>query len=163
MAKWRVSSLARELGRTSKEVITWLNDHGEYVKTPSSTLESPVAAKVMAAFEGVDDVAPIGEGPFADGPTLAYSTDEGLAEAPGSEWLVKVRFRDREEGYCHAPTHDHPSDFTPYMGSAIRFSSRAAALHRSYQVQDQRRNVVHVEVVMRPRSFVQQYGGSGRA
>jgi translation initiation factor IF-2 len=37
----------------SKQLIEWLNNNGEYVKTPSSTVEAPVVAKVQAAFPSV--------------------------------------------------------------------------------------------------------------
>jgi len=53
VAKARVSALAKEVGKTSKELIEWLNNNGEYVKTPSSTVEAPVVAKVYAAFPKV--------------------------------------------------------------------------------------------------------------
>ena len=45
-----MSALAKEIGRTSKELIEWLNNNGEYVKTPSSTVEAAVVAKVYEAF-----------------------------------------------------------------------------------------------------------------
>ena len=47
MAKARVSALAKEVGLQSKQLIEWLNNNGEYVKTPSSTIEAPVVAKVL--------------------------------------------------------------------------------------------------------------------
>jgi translation initiation factor IF-2 len=50
VAKQRVSALAKEVGMPSKQLIEWLNNNGEYVKTPSSTVEAPVVAKVYAAF-----------------------------------------------------------------------------------------------------------------
>ena len=43
MAKARVSALAKEVGLQSKQLIEWLNNNGEYVKTPSSTIEAPAA------------------------------------------------------------------------------------------------------------------------
>jgi translation initiation factor IF-2 len=53
VAKARVSALAKEIGLPSKQLIEWLNSNGEYVKTPSSTVEAPVIAKVHAAFPTV--------------------------------------------------------------------------------------------------------------
>ena len=53
MAKERVSALAKQIGMPSKQLIEWLNNNGEYVKTPSSTVEAPVVAKVFAAFPPV--------------------------------------------------------------------------------------------------------------
>src|SRR3954454_2434600 len=57
MAKARVSALAKDIGKTSKELIEWLNANGEYVKTPSSTVEAPVVAKVLSAFPKLDKAA----------------------------------------------------------------------------------------------------------
>lgn len=42
----RVHELAKELGYDSKEIIQVLRDHGEYVKTASSTIEDIVARKI---------------------------------------------------------------------------------------------------------------------
>lgn len=61
MAKHRVSALAKELGTTSAYLIRWLNDHGEYVKTPSSTLETPVVVNVSAQFEAEKAAPPDGD------------------------------------------------------------------------------------------------------
>ncbi|MGH3911040.1 MAG: translation initiation factor IF-2 N-terminal domain-containing protein, partial [Pseudonocardiaceae bacterium] len=44
--KARVHELAKELGVTSKEVLSKLADLGEYVKSASSTVEAPVARKL---------------------------------------------------------------------------------------------------------------------
>ncbi|WP_277101679.1 translation initiation factor IF-2 [Cutibacterium granulosum] len=46
MAKVRVYELAKELGLTSKQLLGKLNDMGEYVKSASSTLETPVVRRV---------------------------------------------------------------------------------------------------------------------
>ncbi|MFN2536637.1 MAG: translation initiation factor IF-2 [Mycobacteriales bacterium] len=48
--KARVHELAKELGMESKALLSWLNDHGEFVKSASSTIEPPVARKVREAF-----------------------------------------------------------------------------------------------------------------
>ncbi|WP_062134800.1 translation initiation factor IF-2 [Demequina aestuarii] len=50
MAKPRVHEIAKELGVPSKALITKLNELGEYVKGPSSTLEAPVVRKAREAF-----------------------------------------------------------------------------------------------------------------
>ena len=83
MAKERVSALAKQVGKTSKELIEWLNNNGEYVKTPSSTIEAPVVAKVLAAFPKV------AAGDSADGgaaapakKTAAAKTAQKAAPAP---------------------------------------------------------------------------------
>ena len=46
MAKPRVHEIAKEVGITSKELLNKLNEMGEYVRGPSSTLESPVVRKI---------------------------------------------------------------------------------------------------------------------
>jgi len=46
VAKVRVYELAKELGLTSKQLLGKLNDMGEYVKSASSTLETPVVRRV---------------------------------------------------------------------------------------------------------------------
>ncbi|MDR8018016.1 translation initiation factor IF-2 [Nesterenkonia aerolata] len=50
MAKARVHELAKELGITSKDALAKLQEMGEFVKSPSSTVEPPVAKKLRAAF-----------------------------------------------------------------------------------------------------------------
>ncbi|MDN4483704.1 translation initiation factor IF-2 [Demequina lignilytica] len=50
MAKPRVHEIAKELGVSSKDLIAKLNELGEYVKGPSSTLEAPVVRKARDAF-----------------------------------------------------------------------------------------------------------------
>ncbi|HTF52504.1 MAG TPA: translation initiation factor IF-2 N-terminal domain-containing protein, partial [Pseudonocardia sp.] len=48
--KARVHELAKELGVTSKQVLSKLQDLGEYVKSPSSTVEAPVARKLRESL-----------------------------------------------------------------------------------------------------------------
>ncbi|HVM28285.1 MAG TPA: translation initiation factor IF-2 N-terminal domain-containing protein, partial [Mycobacteriales bacterium] len=48
--KARVHELAKELGQSSKDVLSWLKDNGEFVKSASSTVEAPVARKLREAF-----------------------------------------------------------------------------------------------------------------
>ena len=50
MAKMRVHEIASELGLDTKVVMSRLRELGEYVKSPSSTLEAPVVRKVRASF-----------------------------------------------------------------------------------------------------------------
>ncbi|MGO2654931.1 MAG: translation initiation factor IF-2 N-terminal domain-containing protein, partial [Pseudoclavibacter sp.] len=61
MAKPRVHEIAKQLGVTSKELLAKLNDMGEFVKGPSSSLEPPVVRKLKAAFpqqKSADDKKP---------------------------------------------------------------------------------------------------------
>nr|WP_275889236.1 translation initiation factor IF-2 [Nakamurella flavida] len=48
--KARVHELAKELGKTSKEIMAKLTDLGEFVKSPSSTIEAPVVRKLRDAY-----------------------------------------------------------------------------------------------------------------
>ncbi|MFD1232989.1 translation initiation factor IF-2 N-terminal domain-containing protein, partial [Pseudonocardia benzenivorans] len=50
--KARVHELAKELGLSSKQVLSKLQDLGEYVKSPSSTVEAPVARKLRESVAG---------------------------------------------------------------------------------------------------------------
>ncbi|TWP34388.1 translation initiation factor IF-2 [Leekyejoonella antrihumi] len=46
MAKVRVHELAKELGIESKQLLSYLKEQGEFVKTASSTIEAPVVRKI---------------------------------------------------------------------------------------------------------------------
>ena len=48
--KARVHELAKELGVTSKDVLSKLSELGEFVKSASSTVEAPVARRLREAF-----------------------------------------------------------------------------------------------------------------
>lgn len=50
MAKPRVHEIAKDLGITSKEAVSKLQELGEFVKSASSTVEPPVEKKLRAAF-----------------------------------------------------------------------------------------------------------------
>ena len=52
MAKPRVHEIAKEIGKTSKDLLAWLGENGEYVRGPSSTLEAPVVRRIREAFGG---------------------------------------------------------------------------------------------------------------
>lgn len=51
MARMRVHELAKELGIESKEMLAYLKDAGEFVKSASSVVESPVVKRMMERFE----------------------------------------------------------------------------------------------------------------
>ncbi|WP_243753438.1 translation initiation factor IF-2 N-terminal domain-containing protein, partial [Mycolicibacterium sp. CBMA 213] len=48
--KARVSQLAKELGVPAREILAWLSDSGEHVKSASSTVERPVARRLRAHY-----------------------------------------------------------------------------------------------------------------
>ncbi|HJQ43697.1 MAG TPA: translation initiation factor IF-2 N-terminal domain-containing protein, partial [Jatrophihabitantaceae bacterium] len=56
--KVRVSALAKEIGITSKEALAKLTELGEYVKSPSSTVEAPVARRLREAFPDAKPAEP---------------------------------------------------------------------------------------------------------
>ncbi|OKI14751.1 translation initiation factor IF-2 [Saccharothrix sp. CB00851] len=62
--KARVHELAKELGVTSKELLSKLADQGEYVKSASSTVEAPVARRLRDAYaKGESKPKPAGARP----------------------------------------------------------------------------------------------------
>jgi translation initiation factor IF-2 len=98
VAKERVSALAKQIGMPSKQLIEWLNNNGEYVKTPSSTVEAPVVAKVFAAFPPVAEAekpapkpkkaaaAPVAEAPEAPpAPEPVLETPAAVIPEPPAE------------------------------------------------------------------------------
>ena len=52
MAKPRVHEVAKELGVSSKDVMTRLTDMGEFVRSASSTLEAPVIRRLREQLGG---------------------------------------------------------------------------------------------------------------
>ncbi|GAB3822440.1 hypothetical protein GCM10028820_33030 [Tessaracoccus terricola] len=57
MAKPRVHEIAKEIGITSKELLNKLNEMGEYVRGPSSTLEAPVVRRLRESLSGPSEEA----------------------------------------------------------------------------------------------------------
>jgi translation initiation factor IF-2 len=86
VAKERVSTLAKQVGMPSKQLIEWLNNNGEYVKTPSSTVEAPVVAKVYAAFPPVAEA----EKPAPKAAKKAAPVPEAPAEPVAAEPAAPV-------------------------------------------------------------------------
>ncbi|WP_442922786.1 translation initiation factor IF-2 N-terminal domain-containing protein, partial [Microbacterium sp. TNHR37B] len=63
MAKPRVHEIASELGVDSKVALAKLKELGEFVKSPSSTIEPPVARKLRAALEAEGAAKPADAAP----------------------------------------------------------------------------------------------------
>ncbi|RMB59780.1 translation initiation factor IF-2 [Tessaracoccus antarcticus] len=72
MAKPRVHEIAKEVGITSKELLNKLNEMGEYVRGPSSTLEAPVVRKLRETLGTTDK------------PEAAPAADARPAATPGA-------------------------------------------------------------------------------
>ncbi|MFO7244151.1 MAG: translation initiation factor IF-2 N-terminal domain-containing protein, partial [Actinomycetes bacterium] len=83
MAKPRVHEIAKELGIPAKDLIAKLGELGEYVKSPSSTLEAPVVRKLREAFPAPAP-APEPE-PAPAAPKPAPKPAAPAAEAPAPE------------------------------------------------------------------------------
>ncbi|OCG74333.1 translation initiation factor IF-2 [Microbacterium sediminis] len=93
MAKPRVHEIAAELGVDSKVALAKLKDLGEFVKSPSSTIEPPVARKLRAALEA-DGVAKPADGgakpgaprktPARPGPARPAAKPAAPAPAPAA-------------------------------------------------------------------------------
>ena len=73
MAKVRVYELAKELGIESKVVMAKLQELGEFVRSPSSTVEAPVVRKLREAFPA--DAAPAAVAPAKPAKTAALAHD----------------------------------------------------------------------------------------
>ena len=78
MAKPRVHELAKELDPTGKKVtskviLAWLKDQGEFVKAASSAVEPPVARRVREHFAAQVQEAPADT--QADKPAKSANTD----------------------------------------------------------------------------------------
>ncbi|TLM85326.1 translation initiation factor IF-2 [Pseudarthrobacter sp. NamE5] len=78
MAKVRVHELAKELGITSKDAVTKLQELGEFVRSASSTIEAPVVRKLRNAFP---DAAPKASAPAA-APKAAAPAAEARPSTP---------------------------------------------------------------------------------
>ncbi|TLP75786.1 translation initiation factor IF-2 [Nesterenkonia sphaerica] len=83
MAKARVHEIAKEIGVSSKEALAKLQEMGEFVKSPSSTVEPPVAKKLRAAFPKAETPAekPAAK-PAPKKPAAPRSAKPGPAKKP---------------------------------------------------------------------------------
>ncbi|MFP3713590.1 translation initiation factor IF-2 [Puerhibacterium sp. TATVAM-FAB25] len=79
MAKIRVSALAKELGKTSKELLAALKEAGEYVSSASSTLEAPVERSMREKFK---DSAPAARSEAPAKPAAKPAPKPAAAAAP---------------------------------------------------------------------------------
>ncbi|SEE57078.1 translation initiation factor IF-2 [Arthrobacter alpinus] len=90
MAKARVHELAKELGITSKEAVSKLQELGEFVRSASSTIEAPVVKKLRDAFPmsasagESKPAAPAPAAPKAAEPKAPAATQESAPAAPSA-------------------------------------------------------------------------------
>lgn len=59
MAKLRVHELAKELGITSKDLLAYLKEKGEFVKAASSTIEAPIVRQVREDLGNKAEASPV--------------------------------------------------------------------------------------------------------
>ena len=89
MSKVRVHELAKELGVSSKDVLTKLQELGEFVKSASSTVEAPVVRKLkeaMPAVEAPAKKAPAKKAPAKKAvPTPTQELESTTGETPAAE------------------------------------------------------------------------------
>ncbi|MCX6497556.1 MAG: translation initiation factor IF-2, partial [Arthrobacter sp.] len=83
MAKVRVHELAKELGITSKDAVTKLQELGEFVRSASSTIEAPVVRKLRNAYPDAA-AAPKSEAPASAPKTSPAATRPAPAPAPAA-------------------------------------------------------------------------------
>jgi len=81
VAKPRVHEIASELGVDSKVALAKLKELGEFVKSPSSTIEPPVARKLRAALEAEVGAKPAEAKPSAAKPAAKPSPAKPAAPA----------------------------------------------------------------------------------
>lgn len=106
--KARVHELAKELGVTAKEVLSRLSEHGEFVKSASSTVEGPVARRLREEYQaenpaggrrGADGRSPASAKPFTTSPVRPTVSRTAVSPAaprrltPSQAASVCKRFR----------------------------------------------------------------------
>jgi translation initiation factor IF-2 len=110
VSKVRVSALAKELGVTSKVLLERLNGMGEYVKSASSTIETPVVRRYNEKFPT--------EAPKAEAPAAAKKAPATRC-APASGVVGRIAGRHSYEWssdpartaslpFCRTPSTDGP-------------------------------------------------------
>ncbi|APT84958.1 translation initiation factor IF-2 [Corynebacterium aquilae] len=92
--KLRVHELAKKLGITSKELLAELKAQGEFVKTASSTVESPVVKKMEAHYAKMQADKPADEAkeqkaPAKKAAAKPAATTEKKAATPGPKPAAK--------------------------------------------------------------------------
>ncbi|MFE4228450.1 translation initiation factor IF-2 [Arthrobacter sp. NPDC056886] len=112
MAKVRVHELAKELGITSKDAVTKLQELGEFVRSASSTIEAPVVRKLRNAFPDAP-AASKSEAPASAPQASASPAATRPAPAPGP-------------GAPAAPAAAEPKAETPAPAAAAPAAAPAA-------------------------------------
>ena len=92
MAKVRVHELAKQLGMESKVVLAKLQEIGEFVKSPSSTVEAPVVRKMLELYPNAkpldEEVKPVKKA--AAKKAAAKPAEEKLTPEAATEILAEI-------------------------------------------------------------------------
>jgi translation initiation factor IF-2 len=121
VSKVRVHELAKQLGMESKEVLAKLQEMGEFVRSASSTVEPPVARKLIALYpdaKPAEEKKPVKKAAAkkAAAPKKAEVNPELAAELAaelGVDLAALKASRDAEAAAAAAPTPEAPAAPTP--------------------------------------------------
>ena len=90
MSKVRVYELARELGVESKEVLAKLQEMGEFVRSASSTIEPPVARRMIDAMPAAPEGAAAKKTTKKAAKKTTKKTTKKSSEATGDLSLIHI-------------------------------------------------------------------------
>ncbi len=112
MSKVRVYELAKALGVESKDIISKLEEVGEYVKSASSTVEAPVIRRLHDKFPELKEAAAKAPAPAKKAPVkkAAAPVDEAPVESSAPEAPAQVV---ASEATTQAPASEAPVAETP--------------------------------------------------
>ncbi|MGH3734835.1 MAG: translation initiation factor IF-2 N-terminal domain-containing protein, partial [Micromonosporaceae bacterium] len=134
--KARVHELAKELGVSSKDVLTKLGELGEFVKSASSTVEAPVARRlreVLASQQSAPAKAPAAPA----GPTPAKARP-GPAKKPAKKAPVPTPAQLRPSAPAATPASAHDIEVAAAEARAERLKrDQEAAVKAAQQRRDE--------------------------
>ena len=119
--KLRVHELAKQLGVTSKELLAELKEHGEFVKTASSTVEPPVVKKMKKVYEEKN----AGSEPAADKTAGKAPAAKPAAKAPAKSAAAKPGAKPAAKPAAKAPAK--PTAAKPGAKPAAKDPAKPAA------------------------------------
>ncbi len=122
-AKPRVHEIAAELGVDSKFALAKLKELGEFVKSPSSTIEPPVARKLRAAIEADPSAKPAPGKPETKAPAPGPKAPAAKAAPtpgpkPGPARPAAPEAPAAEAPAPAAPAEEKPADAAPKASDA---------------------------------------------
>jgi len=112
--KPRVHEIASELGVDSKVALAKLKELGEFVKSPSSTIEPPVARKLRAALESEASKAPAASGaPAPKAPAAKAPATAAKSAAKPSSGPTPATAKKAQDAPAPAPAPATPAQAAP--------------------------------------------------